>query len=112
MHPTLISENALIAKVDGVMNAVQVESDAVAHSTTVLELGLRQQLPAVLADVIDIARNMGAEGGVALSPLGVKPESIGVSRVLPIEEIISAYYLRILAKDRPGVLAKGGLHSE
>lgn len=107
VHPTLISENALIAKVDGVMNAVQVESDAVGPTLYYgAGAGSEATASAVLADVIDIARNMGAEGGVALSPLGVKPESIGVSRVLPIEEIISAYYLRILAKDRPGVLAK------
>ncbi len=107
VHPTLVSDNALIAKVDGVMNAVQVESDAVGPTLYYgAGAGSEATASAVLADIIDIARNLDREGGASLPPLGVIPEAVGPSQVLPIEEIISAYYLRILAKDRPGVLAK------
>src|SRR5262249_46080623 len=96
VHPTLIPERRLLAKVDGVMNAVVINSDAVGSSLYYGPgAGALPTASAVLADLIDIAR----DNAVAV------PTDTGVA-ALPISEVTTAYYLRIPAVDRPGVLAK------
>jgi homoserine dehydrogenase len=96
VHPTLIPERRLLAKVDGVMNAVVINSDAVGSSLYYGPgAGALPTASAVLADLIDIAR----DNAVAV------PADIGVA-ALPIAEVTTAYYLRIPAVDQPGVLAK------
>jgi len=97
VHPTLIPEHRMMAKVDGVMNAVVINSDAVG-STLYYGPGAGS-LPtasAVVADLVDIAR------GDWVAPVTRDP---GVVR-LPMEAVTSAYYLRIPAEDQPGVLAQ------
>jgi homoserine dehydrogenase len=96
VHPTLIPEQRLLAKVDGVMNAVVINSDAVGSSMYYGPgAGALPTASAVLADLIDIARGNSVD----------VPTDIGVN-ALPIAEVSTAYYLRIPAVDQPGVLAK------
>jgi len=96
VHPTLIPEQRLLAKVDGVMNAVVINSDAVGSSLYYGPgAGALPTASAVLADLIDIAR----DNAVAV------PADTG-AKALPIGEVTTAYYLRIPAVDQPGVLAK------
>jgi homoserine dehydrogenase len=96
VHPTLIPERRLLAKVDGVMNAVVINSDAVGSSLYYGPgAGALPTASAVLADLIDIAR----ENAVAV------PTDTGAT-ALPISAVTTAYYLRIPAVDQPGVLAK------
>ena len=96
VHPTLIPEGRLIAKVDGVMNAVVINSDAVGSSMYYGPgAGALPTASAVLADLIDIARGNAVD----------VPSDTGVN-ALPIGDVSTAYYLRIPAVDQPGVLAK------
>jgi homoserine dehydrogenase len=96
VHPTLVPERRLLAKVDGVMNAVVINSDAVGSSLYYGPgAGALPTASAVLADLIDIARGNSVE---VPADAGAKP--------LPMTDIVAAYYLRIPAVDQPGVLAK------
>lgn len=107
VHPTLVPQSQMLAKVDGVMNAVLVEGDAV--GTTLYYgrgAGAEATASAVIADVVDIARAIHSDAEVPVPYLGFKAESMADLKVLPIEEVVSGYYLRIQAKDHPGVLAK------
>ena len=103
VHPTLVPEAELIAKVDGVMNAVLVSSDG-AGSTLYYGAGAGA-LPtgsAVTADIIDVARAVGAKH--AVSNLGFAGGTSDAP-VLPISETRSAFYLKLTVADRPGVMA-------
>ncbi len=96
VHPTLIPERRLLAKVDGVMNAVVINSDAVGSSMYYGPgAGALPTASAVLADLIDIARGNAVD----------VPADTGVN-ALSMSEVTTAYYLRIPAVDQPGVLAK------
>lgn len=105
VHPTMLPEDYMIAKVDGVFNAVFVEGDAVG-STLYYGRGAGD-LPtgsAVVADIIDIARNI-VNGGVLRVP-GISPDEKDAGVVKKIEDIESSYYFRFSAFDQPGVLSK------
>ncbi|TAN41228.1 MAG: homoserine dehydrogenase [Nitrospirae bacterium] len=105
VHPTMLPEDYMIAKVDGVFNAVFVEGDAVG-STLYYGRGAGD-LPtgsAVVADIIDIARNI-VNGGVLRVP-GISPDEKGVGTIKNMEDIESSYYFRFSAFDQPGVLSK------
>ena len=105
VHPTLIGEDDMLANVNGVMNAVEVNGDAV--GTTLYYGAGAGALPtasAVVADLIDIARQMHDPDN-AVPALAFSEDFLSDARVLDIEEISGAYYLRITAEDRVGVLA-------
>lgn len=107
VHPTLIPQDQLIAKVDGVMNSVLVDGDAVGQTLYYgAGAGSEATASAVIADIIDIARIGDNKGFVPVPYLGFSADKIQDLSVLPIEEISSAYYLRVTAEDHPGVLAK------
>jgi len=98
VHPTLIPESNMIAKVDGVMNAVAVNGDAVGDTLFCGPgAGAGPTASAVVADIIDIAR------GIKVEPLSYN--TLDDVKVLPIEEIETSYYLRMQANDKAGVLA-------
>jgi len=98
VHPTLIPETNMIAKVDGVMNAVAVNGDAVNDTLFCGPgAGAGPTASAVVADIIDIAR------GIEVEPLSFN--SLEDTKVLPIEEVETCYYLRMQANDKAGVLA-------
>ena len=107
VHPTLIPEDQLIAKVDGVMNAVVVDGDAVGQTLYYgAGAGDKATASAVVADLIDIARARKQGSNVGAPSLGHNADQMNDLAVMPIEEITSAYYLRMLVEDHPGTLAR------
>ena len=98
VHPTLIPETNMVAKVDGVMNAVAVKGDAVNDTLFCGPgAGAGPTASAVVADIIDIARE------IKVAPLSYN--TLDDVKVLEIEEIETCYYLRMQAQDKAGVLA-------
>nr|WP_206770421.1 homoserine dehydrogenase [Pseudomonas mohnii] len=107
VHPTLIPADRLIANVNGVMNAVMVNGDA-AGSTLFYGAGAGMEPTAssVIADLVDVVRAMTSDPENRVPHLAFQPDSLSAHPILPIEACESAYYLRIQAKDHPGVLAQ------
>lgn len=106
VHPTLIPEKRLIANVDGAMNAVVVKGDAVGPTLYYgAGAGAEPTASAVVADLVDIARLQGTTAGQRVPYLGYQLDQQQVLPVLPIAEVQSAYYLRLHASDKPGVMA-------
>lgn len=107
VHPTLVPRSHLIAQVDGVLNAVLVDGDAVGQTMYYGPgAGDEATASAVIADIIDAARTVAADSNQRVPYLGFEPSAMEDLAVLPMEDVQSAYYLRIQALDRPGVLAK------
>ncbi len=106
VHPTLIPYRRLIANVDGVMNAVLVQGDAVGPTLYYgAGAGAEPTASAVVADVVDVVRTMTADPGNRVPHLAFQADALSDTPILPVEEIETAYYLRLQAEDRPGVLA-------
>ncbi len=101
VHPTMIDSNSMLAKVDGVMNAVSVVGDKVGETMYYgAGAGGDATASAVIADIIDIVR------GNTTPMLGYKRGLEGKFELLPEEDIITNYYLRMEVDDKSGVLAK------
>ncbi|PID50500.1 MAG: homoserine dehydrogenase [Proteobacteria bacterium] len=106
VHPTLIPQRRLIANVDGVMNAVVVKGDAVGSTLYYgAGAGAEPTASAVVADIIDVVRAMTADPNNRVPHLAFQPSTLADTPILPIEAVETAFYLRICALDRPGVLA-------
>jgi homoserine dehydrogenase len=106
VHPTLIPERRLIANVDGVMNAVLVMSDAVGPTLYYgAGAGSEPTASAVVADVVDVVRALTTDPGNRVPHLAFQPGALSDIKILPMEETVTAYYLRMNAIDKPGVLA-------
>ncbi|MDH5216605.1 MAG: homoserine dehydrogenase [Gammaproteobacteria bacterium] len=106
VHPTLIPEKRLIANVDGVMNAVLVYGDAVGPTLYYgAGAGSEPTASAVVADIVDVVRAMTADPENRVPHLAFQPDSITDLGILPMEDIETAYYLRMRTVDKPGVLA-------
>jgi homoserine dehydrogenase len=106
VHPTLIPERRLIANVDGVMNAVLVMGDAVGPTLYYgAGAGSKPTASAVIADLVDVTRALTTDPENRVPHLAFQPHSLSNARVLDIDEVATAYYLRIQALDQPGVLA-------
>ncbi|KXO09662.1 MULTISPECIES: homoserine dehydrogenase [Marinobacter] len=107
VHPTLVPQSHLIAQVDGVLNAVLVDGDAVGQTMYYGPgAGDEATASAVIADIVDVARAVASNSQQRVPYLGFSPEALEDLSVLPMEDVQSAYYLRIQAFDHPGVLAK------
>lgn len=107
VHPTLVPQSHLIAQVDGVLNAVLVDGDAVGQTMYYGPgAGDEATASAVIADIVDVARAVASKSQQRVPYLGFSPEALEDLSVLPMEDVQSAYYLRIQAFDHPGVLAK------
>ena len=104
VHPAFVREDAMIAKVDGVLNAVEIQTDLAGkllfHGAGA---GSMPTTSAVIADIVDIARNLA--GNVVPPPIVKLSEH---TQVQPISELQTRYYIRMTATDRPGVLAQVG----
>jgi len=102
VHPTFLAADEMLAKVDGVFNAVRVDGDLVGQVLFYGRgAGAGPTSSAVVADVIDLAQRIRSGGGpTPLPPLD--PDR----RALPISEVWTRYYLRLIAVDRPGVIAQ------
>lgn len=107
VHPTLIPEKRLIANVNGAMNAVVVKGDAVGPTLYYgAGAGAEPTASAVVADLVDVARMASAASEQRVPHLAFQPDQMMDLPVLPIAQISSAYYLRMRALDKPGVLAE------
>ena len=106
VHPTLIPQRQLLAHVNGVMNAVVVKGDAVGQNLFYgAGAGAEPTASAVVADIIDVVRTLTTDPENRVPHLAFQPEALSDLPIVPMEEIETACYLRLLALDRPGVLA-------
>ncbi len=106
VHPTLIPAKRLIANVEGAMNAVLVEGDAVGATLYYGKgAGAEPTASSVIADLVDITRLSTADPHHRVPHLAFQPDQLTDLPVLPIDEVETAYYLRMRAADKPGVLA-------
>jgi homoserine dehydrogenase len=107
VHPTLIPSDRLLANVNGVMNAVMVNGDAVGSTLYYgAGAGMEPTASAVVADIIDVARFMASAPADQVPALAFQSTALSDHPILAIDQCESAYYLRIQAKDHPGVLAQ------
>ncbi|MFC1684376.1 homoserine dehydrogenase [Pseudomonadota bacterium] len=107
VHPTLIPERRLIANVDGVMNAVLVNGDAVGPTLYYgAGAGADPTASAVVADVVDVARALTSDPENRVPHLAFQPGELSDLPILAMEEVETAYYLRMQAEDKSGVLAR------
>jgi homoserine dehydrogenase len=106
VHPALVPERRLLANVDGVMNAVVVQGDAVGPTLYYgAGAGAEPTASAVVADIVDVVRVMTSDPEHRVPHLAFQPDALSDLPVLSIDTIQVAYYLRLYAEDKPGVLA-------
>ena len=106
VHPTLIPASRLIANVEGAMNAVLVQGDAVGASLYYGRgAGSEPTASAVIADIVDITRLATADPEHRVPHLAFQPNAINNEVILPMDEITTSYYLRLRVADQTGVLA-------
>lgn len=107
VHPTLIPAERLLANVNGVKNAVLVEGSAVGPTLYYgAGAGASPTASAVVADLVDLARDISAGQVSRVPSLSVGDEDLRDLPVVPMSEVITPWYLRMEADDRPGVLSK------
>jgi len=106
VHPTLIPHRRLIANVNGVMNAVLVKGDAVGATLYYgAGAGADATASAVVADLVDVVRTLTSDPENRVPHLAFQADAISDTPILAMEEVETAYYLRMQAQDKPGVLA-------
>lgn len=106
VHPTLIPVAKLIATVDGVLNAIMVQGDAVGELLLIGPgAGGAPTASAVCADIVDLARELGADQHCVIPPLGVPASNLIDRELVPKDAVESAWYLRLMVDDKPGVMA-------
>ena len=106
VHPTLIPARRLIANVEGVMNAILVKGDAVGQTLYYgAGAGAEPTASAVVADLVDVTRMHTADPENRVPHLAFQPDALSDTPILPMDEVETAYYLRLRVLDRPGVLA-------
>ncbi|MFI4931780.1 MAG: homoserine dehydrogenase [Burkholderiales bacterium] len=107
VHPTLIPAKRLIANVEGAMNAVVVQGDAV--GTTLYYgkgAGSEPTASAVVADLVDITRLHTADPDHRVPHLAFRPDALASTPILSMEQVVTAYYLRLRVADQTGVLSR------
>ena len=107
VHPTLIPAKRLIANVEGAMNAVVVQGDAV--GTTLYYgkgAGSEPTASAVIADLVDITRLHTADPLHRVPHLAFQPGALASTPILEIAQVVTAFYLRLTVSDEPGVMAR------
>ena len=106
VHPTLIPGKRLIANVEGAMNAVVVQGDAVGATLYYGKgAGAEPTASAVIADLVDVTRMHTSDPENRVPHLAFQPNQLADLKVLPIDEVQTSYYLRLRVADKPGVLA-------
>jgi homoserine dehydrogenase len=106
VHPTLIPANRLIANVEGAMNAVLVQADAVGPTLYYGKgAGSEPTASAVIADLVDVTRLATVDPYCRVPHLAFQPNQMTDVAILPMAEIRSSYYLRVYVKDQLGVMA-------
>ena len=107
VHPSLVPAKRLIANVEGAMNAVMVQADAL--GTTLYYgkgAGSEPTASAVIADLVDITRLHGADAAQRVPHLAFQPDAMSDAPILPMSEVVTSYYLRLKVADEAGVLAR------
>jgi homoserine dehydrogenase len=106
VHPTMVPEDHLLASINGAFNAIHITGDMVGE---ILLYGLGAgKMPtgsAVVADIVDIARNILTDAVNRVPCLSYLPEHIAPRRITPINDLRFPYYFRVTAEDKPGVLS-------
>lgn len=106
VHPTLIPHRRLIANVDGVMNAVLIRGDAVGPTLHYGPgAGAEPTASAVVADLVDVVRALTTDPGNRVPHLAFQPDAIQDIKILTMDEVETAFYLRMQVQDQAGVLA-------
>ncbi|MFZ3017025.1 MAG: homoserine dehydrogenase [Gallionella sp.] len=106
VHPTLIPSKRLIANVEGAMNAVLVQGDAVGATLYYGKgAGAEPTASAVIADLVDVTRMHTADPENRVPHLAFQPDAMADLKILPMSEVTTSYYLRLRVQDKPGVLA-------
>jgi homoserine dehydrogenase len=106
VHPTLIPAKRLIANVEGAMNAVLVQGDAVGSTLYYGKgAGAEPTASAVIADLVDVTRVHTADPENRVPHLAFQPDAVTDTPILPMAEVECGYYLRLRVEDKPGVLA-------
>ena len=107
VHPTLVPQRHLLAGVDGVMNAVLVDADAVGPTLYYgAGAGAEATASAVVADLVDVVRALTTDPENRVPHLAFQPDAMSDLGVLDMDDAQTACYLRMTASDRPGVLAE------
>ncbi|MFO1220780.1 MAG: homoserine dehydrogenase [Burkholderiaceae bacterium] len=107
VHPTLVPAKRLIANVEGAMNAVVVQGDAV--GTTLYYgkgAGSEPTASAVVADLVDITRLHTADPDHRVPHLAFQPDALADTPILPVEQVVTSFYLRLRVADQTGVLSR------
>ena len=106
VHPTLIPQDVLLANVNGVMNAVMIDGDAVGPTLFYgAGAGAEPTASAVVADIIELGRALTADHDERVPYLGVHAEQMSETPVLSIEDVECSFYIRLHVQDKTGVLA-------
>ena len=107
VHPTLVPAKRLIANVEGAMNAVLVQGDAVGSTLYYGKgAGAEPTASAVIADLIDITRLHSADPEHRVPHLAFQPGAMHDTRIVAIDEVVTSFYLRLQVADQAGVLAR------
>ncbi|MFL3654102.1 MAG: homoserine dehydrogenase [Halioglobus sp.] len=107
VHPTLIPDDLLLSDVDGVKNAILIEGSAVGPTLYYgAGAGAQATASAVVADLIDLARDAGVGVSARLPALGIALADLQRLPIIPIEKIKTPWYLRMEVEDKPGVLSR------
>ena len=107
VHPTMIPFGNLLSNVSGTVNAVMISGDAVGDIMLYGRgAGMMPTASAVISDAVDIARNLMAATTRRIPPLSFQRNHIQNKQIMPMDEIVTHYYFRFAALDRPGVLSK------
>ena len=106
VHPALVPIRSLLANVEGAMNAVLVNGDAVGQTLYYGKgAGEEPTASAVVADLVDVTRLHTADPEHRVPHLAFQPDAMSDTPILSIEDVVTSYYLRLTVADQPGVLA-------
>ena len=106
VHPTLIPERHMLANVNDVMNAVMIRGDAVGPMLlSGAGAGAEPTASSVVGDLVDVVRALTVDPDNRVPHLAFQPDALTATPILPMAQVESAYYLRLRAVDKPGVLA-------
>lgn len=107
VHPCLVAEQETLAHVNGVMNALQVKGDAVGPTLYYgAGAGAEPTASSVVGDLVDVVRTLTADPNNRVPHLAFQADSLQHLPILTIDEVETAYYIRMNAADKPGVLAE------
>ena len=107
VHPTMIRQEHMLAKVEGAYNAIHISGDLVGDVMFYgLGAGMMPTGSAVVSDLLDLGRDLLGDRGVRISPLACDGKGTTKSTIKPMDELVINYYFRFSAVDRPGVLSK------